>query len=90
MANIPIVKIQSGDTESGFVIINADEFDEKKHRLFVEKPQPKSAEADEQPTRAALLKTRKAELIAMAEAKGEVIVPDEVTVEQLVDLIVGK
>ena len=37
------VKIQA-DSEHGFVIINKSDFDEKQHKLFVEKPAVKAKE----------------------------------------------
>jgi len=49
MAKIPIMKIKSKETESGFMLINERDFDPKIHKVFKEKeenpftPDPKRA-----------------------------------------------
>lgn len=38
MSAVPTVKIVADDYESGFVVINQDEFDAEKHALFSDAP----------------------------------------------------
>jgi hypothetical protein len=100
MARTETVQIPANNA-AGYVIVNKEDVDTdavKKWRKEV--PKATLADADDgggdgddeppQPTRSQLLKTRKADLIAMAEEKGLTVVPDEVTVENLVDLILAE
>lgn len=97
------VKIQSDDTDFGYVIINKEDFDENEHTLFVETaPRDPGASAsesgtdgegddsgDEAPDQAKLMKMNKDVLVTMAKEKGHEFVPDEKTKAQLVELILG-
>lgn len=92
MATLDTVKIKSADTEFGYVIINADEFDASVHKLYTDAPKAKTAggasTAETGPTKADLLKLTKSELVAKAGEVGvEIASPDDVTKEKIADLI---
>lgn len=98
MSTIPTIKIQGGEGEPDFLIINADDFDESIHTAYVE-PVAKAtkgtngdssddSDTDQAPSEAKLLKMRKGELVAIAEEAGLEIVPDEETIVTLAKKIV--
>lgn len=97
MAKIETVQIPANN-KAGYVIVNKEDVGTdavKKWEQGVSKVTLATFDDGDggeptQPTRGQLLKTRKAELIIMAEEAGHKVVPDEVTVEQLVDLILSK
>lgn len=44
MSSVPTVKIASDDYAAGFVVINADEYDESVHSIYVAPPPEKGAD----------------------------------------------
>lgn len=83
------VKIESESFESGFVIINKEDFDESQHKIFVESDGDleSSVNLQEKHTRESLSKKRKGQLVAILEGMGVVAIPDKVTNKQLIDEI---
>lgn len=86
------VTIVSKAFESGFVIIDQNDFNPAEHTLYVPKDAPltatsKKASASGELAAEGLKKMRKDDLIALAVSKGLDIVPDEVSKQQIVDLI---
>jgi hypothetical protein len=91
MATIPTVKIKGGKDEPEYLIINAEDFDEEVHEIYVEKKKPAAKEEDTgnegADAAAALRKLKKADLVAKAQEKGLEFVPDEKTVAQLIEML---
>lgn len=92
MAQLETVKIVSPKSDSGYVIINLEDFDAEAHTRFVEgsparrnlgEVQDPGGEAEPED----LMRLTKAQLVAKAEEIGITVVPDEMTKQQIVDAI---
>lgn len=84
------VKIVSKAFDGGFVIIDQSDFDPDAHTLYIPKDVPSAKDTESGSAFAeGLKKMRKDDLIALAVNKGLEIVPDEVSKQQIIDLILA-